>query len=296
ANQAFLGMLGYSIKEIKRLNYQKVTPKKWHEVDVDIVKNQIMTRGYSKEFEKEFIKKDGTVFPIAIIAWLLKDKQGKPVGLWGIIRDITERKKAEERIEHLNLVLRAIRRVNQLIVRENDRNRLLKGACENLIETRGYYNTWIALLDEEGKLKTYAEAGLGKDFLPMIELLKRGKLTTCGQKALKQQEVVIIDDPVSTCTDCPLAQKYSGRGGMSIRLEHSGKVYGLMTVSISAHFAIDQEEQSLLKEVAGDIALGLHNIELEKERKQAEEKYRTLYESSKDGIDLCDIEGIFLMP
>ncbi|GAF81180.1 unnamed protein product, partial [marine sediment metagenome] len=123
ANQAFLGMLGYSIEEIKRLNYQKVTPKKWHEVDADIVKNQIMTRGYSKEFEKEFIKKDGTVFPIAIRAWLLKDKQGKPVGLWGIIRDITQRKQAEERIEHLNLVLRAIRRVNQLIVRENDRNR-----------------------------------------------------------------------------------------------------------------------------------------------------------------------------
>lgn len=101
ANQAFLGMLGYSIEEIKRLTYQKITPKKWHEVDADIVKNQIMTRGYSKEFEKEFIKKDGTVFPIAIIAWLLKDKQGKPLGLWGIIRDITERKKAIEEIEKL---------------------------------------------------------------------------------------------------------------------------------------------------------------------------------------------------
>jgi len=101
ANQAFLGMLGYSIEEIKRLTYQKITPKKWHEVDADILKNQIMTRGYSKEFEKEFIKKDGTLLPIAIIAWLLKDKQGKPVGLWGIIRDITERKKAIEEIGKL---------------------------------------------------------------------------------------------------------------------------------------------------------------------------------------------------
>jgi PAS domain S-box-containing protein/putative nucleotidyltransferase with HDIG domain len=101
ANQAFLGMLGYSIEEIKRLTYKKITPKKWHEVDTDILKNQIMTRGYSKEFEKEFIKKDGTLLPIAIIAWLLKDKQGKPVGLWGIIRDIAERKKAIEEIEKL---------------------------------------------------------------------------------------------------------------------------------------------------------------------------------------------------
>jgi PAS domain S-box-containing protein len=151
---------------------------------------------------------------------------------------------------------------------------LLKGACENLIKTRGYYNTWIALLDESGKLETYAEAGLGKAFLPMIELLKRGRLTTCGKKALKQQEVVTTESPASTCPECPLSQEYSGRGAMTIRLEHSGKVYGLMSISIPAHLAVDQEEQSLFKEVAGDIAFGLYNIELDEESKQAEENLK----------------------
>jgi len=199
-----------------------------------------------------------------------------------IYDDITERKQAEEKIKHLNLVLRAIRRVNQLIVREKDREKLLKSACKNLIKTRGYHNTWIELLDEEGKLKTCAEAGLGKDFLPMIELLKRGKLTTCSQKALKQQEVVIIENPASTCSECPLAQKYSGRGAMSIRLEYSGKVYGFMTVSIPAHLAVDQEEQSLFKEIAEDIASCLYNIELDEERKQAEENLK----NAKDELQM----------
>ena len=197
-------------------------------------------------------------------------------------QDITERRQAEERIKHLNLVLRAIRKVNQLIVREKDREKLLKGACENLIKTRGYYNTWIALLDEEGKLKTYAEAGLGKAFLPMIELLKRGKLTTCSQKALKQQEMLITEDPASTCTECPLAQKYSGRGAMTIRLEYNGKVYGLMSVSILAHLAVDQEEQSLFEELAEDIAFCLYNIELDEERKQAEENLK----NAKDELQM----------
>lgn len=205
----------------------------------------------------------------------------------GQLTSIIEHKQAEDRVKHLNLVLRAIRRVNQLIVREKDREKLLKGICDNLIETLGYHNTWIALLDEEGKLKTCVEAGLGKDFLPMIELLKRGKLTNCCQKALRQQEVVITEDPVSTCTECPLAQKYSGRVGFAIRLEHSGKVYGLMTVSIPAHLAFEQEEQSLFKEVAGDIAFGLYNIELDEERKQAEQelsKERTLLKAIIDKI------------
>ena len=121
--------------------------------------------------------------------------------------EITKRKQAEERLEHLNRVLRAIRSVNQLIIREKDRDRLLKGACDNLIKTRGFYNAWIAILDESGRLVTYAEAGLGEDSLPMVEQLKRGELVTCGWQALRQASVVVTEDPFSTCGDCPLAKK-----------------------------------------------------------------------------------------
>ena len=124
----------------------------------------------------------------------------------------TERKKAEEKVEHLNLVLRAIRGVNHLITKEKDRNRLLQGACENLIETRGYHNAWIVLLDKSGDLVTTAEAGLGKDFLPMVKQLKRGELTDCAQRALKQSDIVATKDPISTCVDCSLSAMYSGRG------------------------------------------------------------------------------------
>ncbi|HZK40067.1 MAG TPA: PAS domain S-box protein [Atribacterota bacterium] len=168
--------------------------------------------------------------------------------------DITELKQGEERIKHLNLVLRAIRNINQLIFKEKDREGLIKGVCNSLTETRGYYSTFIVLFDEEGKIDTYAEAGLGKDFLPMLERLKRGELTTFGQIALKQEEVVIIKDPASACPDCPLAQVCSDRGSvMTVRLGRDGKIYGVMSVSIPTHFITDKEEQDLFMEAAGDV-------------------------------------------
>jgi len=188
--------------------------------------------------------------------------------------DITAHKRAEERIEHLNLVLRAIRRVNQLITREKDRERLLQSACDNLIETRGYYSAWIALLDEAGGLVTAVEAGLGEDFLPLTEQLKRGELTACGRRALSQLGVVVTEDPLSACADCPLSVNYGGRGAMTVRLEHGEKVYGLVSVSVPRDPVADEEEQALFKEVAGDIAFALHSIELEEERKRAEEALR----------------------
>ena len=94
-NQAYLDMLGYSKDELRKLAYQQLTPLKWHESDADIMKNQVLARGYSNVFEKEFIRKDGTIFPISIRVWLMKNEQEQPVGTWAIVRDITEHKRVE---------------------------------------------------------------------------------------------------------------------------------------------------------------------------------------------------------
>lgn len=207
-----------------------------------------------------------------------------------------DRKWVEERPEHLNLVLRAIRSVNLLITREKDRDRLLQGACDRLVETRGYYNAWIALLDEAGGLVTTAEAGLGEKFTPLVERLKRGELTACGRRALSQSGVVVTEDPLSTCADCPLSAHYGGRGVLTVRLEHGGKVYGLLSASIPAHLTADREEQILFEEVAGDIAFALHSIELEEERVRAEEELRES-EAHLQGLFETMAEGvIFIAP
>ena len=53
----------------------------------------------SNEYEKEYIKKDGTIFPISCKGWLIKDKKEKPMGMLGFVRDITERKRIEEQLQ-----------------------------------------------------------------------------------------------------------------------------------------------------------------------------------------------------
>ena len=85
-NQAYMDMLGYSKDDLRRLAHQQLTPLKWHESDADIIKNQVLARGYSNVFEKEFIRKDRTTSPISIRVWLMKNEQEQPVGTWGIVR------------------------------------------------------------------------------------------------------------------------------------------------------------------------------------------------------------------
>jgi len=97
-NDSYLDMLGYTFDEIKKMTYVELTPEKWHEYESTIVRDQISKRGYSDVYEKEYIRKNGEVFPVEIRSFLIRNEKGEAEGMWGIIRDITERKKAEAEI------------------------------------------------------------------------------------------------------------------------------------------------------------------------------------------------------
>ena len=99
ANDAYLDMLGYDLDELIGVTYQQLTPVRWAAMEAEIVEKQLMSRGYTDEYEKEYIRKNGSVFPIAVRSILVRDEAGTPVRIMGIVRDITEQKQAKEALE-----------------------------------------------------------------------------------------------------------------------------------------------------------------------------------------------------
>ena len=117
-------------------------------------------------------------------------ERGDVLAVEGFVTDVTEKKRADERSEHLNAVLRAIRNVNQVIARERDRDRLLQSICDSLVETRGYRYAWILLLDQANQFVTGAEAGVGEvEFAALHERVQRGESIACLQRALAAEGV-----------------------------------------------------------------------------------------------------------
>lgn len=203
----------------------------------------------------------------------------------------------EERLRRLNLVLRTIRDVNQLIIREQDQAKLIAGIASTLVRTRGYQNAWLALFDESGGFVTSTEAGLGEGFSLVVTLLKAGRMTSCARAALASKGVVGTSDPPSTCTDCPLASRYGGWGALTAQLNHDDRLYGLLCASVPADMVEDEEELSLFGEVADDIAFALHSIEVEEQRQRAERALwlaRFSVERAGDMFYLTDAEGAIL--
>jgi len=210
-------------------------------------------------------------------------EQGDAVAIEGFVTDVTEKKRADERSEHLNAVLRAIRNVNQVIARERDRDRLLQSICDSLVETRGYRYAWIVLLDEAGQPRGSAQAGVGEEFAALLQRLERKHSVACIQHALTHDGVFVVEDRQAVCGGCDVHVRVSGQTPIVVRLVWGEKTYGVMMASLPAEYARDAEEQELLAEVTGDIAFALHNLEVEQDRRRAEESLR-LEQSRLEGL------------
>lgn len=181
-----------------------------------------------------------------------------------------DRRRGIEKIRHLNLILQAIRNVNQLIVREKRREELIRQACELLTETRGFSAAWLAVRKPRTKEIQISQAGLPPEpFARLTEAIQQGRWPLCSQKAMQQESLSVIRKQMDICGDCPLREGYREEVVLTTSLVHQGQHFGCFTVCLAEPFADFEEDQSLFKEIAGDISFALYSIEAEKQRDEA---------------------------
>ncbi|MHB8894394.1 MAG: PAS domain S-box protein [Candidatus Geothermincolia bacterium] len=184
ANPAFLDMLGYTLDEARALTYEQLTPKKWHQVELDILRDQVLERGYSDDYEKEDIRKDGSLIYISVRRWLIRDEQGKPSGMWAIVRDITERKRYEEQLQTVSAELEAY---------AHTVSHDLRGPLAVITGAVGTLETLLDLpLDEATMTSVKEVTGLMKRNAERSEHLV-GDLLVLAEAGLKPEHVADVD-------------------------------------------------------------------------------------------------------
>jgi len=94
-NTAFQKLIGYPAEEIPFLTNQDLTPEASRIAEEAVIQTQVLVRGYSDLYEKQYRRKDGTLITVELKTFLLKNDNGSPAGMWAIIRDISRRKELE---------------------------------------------------------------------------------------------------------------------------------------------------------------------------------------------------------
>ncbi len=292
-NAALADLLGYSPDELQAMTFAPLT----HPEDIpesrECIRALLAGERDVWSMEKRYLAKDGRVIWAHVTTRLQRDRSGAPLHLLTHVLDLSARKQAEARAAHLHAVLQAVRRVNQLILAETDRARLLARVCEALVQTRGYHAAWIALAAVP---PLTASAGLDA-LAPALAEHLAGGIPECGRRALASG-ALSVHLPGEACEACPLAPAGVDLAGVAVPLRSDGRLLGVLGVATRPDSAGDPEEHSLLDELAGDVAHALRGLELESSGARAtaallasEAKYRRLHETMRDAFVMVDMEG-----
>ncbi len=112
ANSAVERTRGWTVDEFLQLSYREVAPPQQVVKNAALIEEELKRAaqpGYDRSkiliFESEELRKDGSTFWAEVSGTFLWEENGKPVGIIGSTRDISERKKAEMERERLQVQL-----------------------------------------------------------------------------------------------------------------------------------------------------------------------------------------------
>ncbi|MHB0981198.1 MAG: LytS/YhcK type 5TM receptor domain-containing protein [Thermoleophilia bacterium] len=204
---------------------------------------------------------DGRTVLLSINAAPLLDEAGVPAGVVTSIEDITEHSRNDQRIEHLNRVLRATRSIGHLAINERDPDALMQGTCDLLVEHRGYDAVSVFVVGGDGVPTRFAYAGPQGAKAGLAELVAAGSLPPCCREAGRRGGSAVMMEAVDTCDRCPGGCGRSTGETVCIELRHGGTTYGYVSASTDRVVGIDLEERELLEAMAADVAFALHSTE-----------------------------------
>ena len=95
-NDALCRIAGYDRDELIGMNNRDYTTPETAKRMYRVFSKTYQTGEPAKILDYDIIRKDGTTRTLELSASLMKDSTGKPAGFRGVVRDVTERKQAEE--------------------------------------------------------------------------------------------------------------------------------------------------------------------------------------------------------
>jgi diguanylate cyclase (GGDEF)-like protein/PAS domain S-box-containing protein len=310
-NDAMCRIYGYPREELLGMNNRQYTDKV-NAKKVFETYNQVYTTGEpGRGFDFEIIRKDGTRRYIEVSISLRKDPAGKPTGFRGMVRDITERKRAEETLRRSEETAKRLAQENAIIAE-------VGRIVSSTLDIEGIYGHFA---EEVKKLIPFDRIAIntvnygsgmvtvayvtGVDVRDRLKGMAIALAGTLAGEVVRARKGMVIqgEDPKKVTDRFPgLSASFQAgiRSLMAIPLISKDVVVGALHFHSMKRNAYREKDLRVAEEVGNQIAGAIANAQLFIERRQAEEalrqseeKYRTILKNIEEGYYEVDLAGSF---
>jgi PAS domain S-box-containing protein len=242
-------------------------------------------------YEIEIQRKDGKIRTLEISSRLISEN-GKPVGIQGIARDITERKLGEEKLRLANQqalveyehLLERIASLAQALGAARELPAIFPALREFALASVPCDGLFVSLYDHDKDIRT-AVYGWGDGNEINVSELPAMPVTAAGpnSRAVRTGEIVITDDYMTATSGHPQVivgpdDGLRPQSSMAVPMSVLGRIIGTIEVQSYERGAYRQEHATAMRMAANLTAVAIENTQLlareSKSRAQAEESNR----------------------
>jgi PAS domain S-box-containing protein/putative nucleotidyltransferase with HDIG domain len=212
---------------------------------------------------------------LQITADPIKSKHGEVSGAVHIITDVTEHQQTQNKIDDLNILLKAIKEINEALLRVKTEPELFQQTCDLLLRIKHIEFTWIGLLQPESpEIEVVAHAGREEGYLDTLKVTRDDTEYGRGPsgEAIRTRAPAVVEDMATDPRVAPWreeARKRNFRSNVAFPLVHEEEVIGVLKVYSSEPHAFGPDELEFLSQVAGDVVVGVKSLRVEQEMIQA---------------------------
>jgi PAS domain S-box-containing protein len=281
----------------------------------------LMEAGSVRTYEENLTVADGSRRTYLSTKGPLRDSDGRVAGLFGIARDITARKRAEEEIralsaglerhiveiERLNRLYEVLCQVSRAVVRARSREELLAEVCRVLTDVGKLRMAWIGACDSRSRdITPVAVSGDRTGYLAGLRITSEDRPEGRGPTgtAVREARTFVCNDFFADPNTIPwrdAAAKSGFSGSVALPIAVEGEIRAALTVYAGERGYFGEKEVALLEETVEEIAFGLGHLEQEERRLRTEEQLRqsesratTILESLVEGVLCLDASGAFV--
>jgi PAS domain S-box-containing protein len=215
----------------------------------------------------------------------IDNEEGKIIAFSILARDIGVRKRAEERLSYLNVLLTAINDVNQSMNRESDIETLVQKASDRLNDTKLFIDISIALRRDSDSnfIALVGHSGVQNNEPWRMTLEGEGDGPNCVKSAVKSMTTTIVNGSLGDCVGCCRKCDRGTQSTVIIPMKYRNNLVGILSVCFSPDHVIYKEEIRLLEEMAKDLTLARTKMLAENLLAENEERFTSALFAARSG-------------
>ena len=262
-----------------------------------------LSSGEKRDIEYRIIRPDGEERHIHSFSEAVRDEKGKPTRLAGTVQDITERKRAEERVSRATAILDGINRVLREALTCETEEELGRACLAVAEELTGSKFGFVREVNETRRLDTIAISSLGWDACKIpeteaLKLLKDVEVKGIRGQIIQQERSLMFNEPAS---DRMWIEPPPGHpkitSFLGVPLKHEGKTIGMIGLG-NKKSGYEPADQDAVEKLAVAFVEALMRKRAEHALRQSEQKLKTVIDHSAEVFYIHDTnnELIYVSP